>query len=88
MPTRKEIKMTNEAQATPEQNEAIEKQPGEQASQPAADLNLSDLSALRNIVDVASQRGAFKAAELEMVGKVYNKLNTFLESVGQKQQEA
>lgn len=56
------------------------------AQQPGTDLNVSDLVALRNIVDVASQRGAFKASELETVGKVYNKLNTFLESVGKKQE--
>jgi hypothetical protein len=49
------------------------------------DLNLSDLSALRSIVEVASQRGAFKAAELESVGKVYNKLSNFLESVAKKE---
>lgn len=49
------------------------------------DLNLSDLSALRSIVDVASQRGAFKAGELESVGKVYNKLSNFLDSVAKKE---
>ena len=48
------------------------------------DLNISDLAALRSIIDVASQRGAFKATELESVGKVYNKLNAFLESVSKK----
>lgn len=53
--------------------------------QPAGpDLNVNDLNALRSIVDVATQRGAFKAAELEAVGKVYNRLNTFLESVTKK----
>ena len=50
-----------------------------------ADLNISDLVALKNIVEVASQRGAFKAAELEAVGKTFNKLNTFLESVSKKE---
>ena len=29
---------------------------------------------------------AFKAAELEAVGKAYNKLNTFLESVAAKKE--
>ena len=56
----------------------------EQGSGP--DLNLNDLAALRSIVDVASQRGAFKAAELESVGKIYNKLNSFLEAVAKKEQ--
>jgi hypothetical protein len=53
--------------------------------QPSADLNISDLVALRSILEVASQRGAFKAAELEAVGKTFNKLNTFLESVSKKE---
>lgn len=53
--------------------------------QPAADLNISDLVALKSIIEVASQRGAFKAAELEAVGKTFNKLNTFLESVAKKE---
>lgn len=54
---------------------------------PAADLNISDLMALRSIVEVASQRGAFKAAELETVGKSFNKLNTFLEAVAASKKE-
>ena len=52
---------------------------------PPVDLNISDLVALKSIVEVASQRGAFKAAELEAVGKTFNKLNTFLESVAKKE---
>jgi hypothetical protein len=59
------------------------------AEAPAApsgtDLNISDLVALKSIVEVASQRGAFKASELEAVGKTFNKLNTFLESVAKKE---
>ena len=39
-----------------------------QAEQGAPDLNISDLVALKSIIDVASQRGAFKANELEAVG--------------------
>jgi hypothetical protein len=52
---------------------------------PPADLNISDLVALKSIIEVASQRGAFKASELEAVGKTFNKLNTFLESVAKKE---
>jgi hypothetical protein len=64
-----------------------EVQPAAETQQPAApDLNINDLSALRSILDVASQRGAFKAAELEAVGKIYNKLNAFLEAVTKKDQ--
>ena len=54
--------------------------------QPAGpDLNVSDLVALKSIVEVATQRGAFKATELEAVGKTFNKLNTFLEAVAKKE---
>lgn len=49
------------------------------------DLNISDLIALKNIIEVATTRGAFKAAELEAVGKTFNKLNTFLEAVAKKE---
>ncbi len=56
-----------------------------QAEQPAADLNISDLMALKTIVEIASQRGSFKANELEGVGKVYNKLSTFLDSVAKRE---
>jgi len=49
------------------------------------DLNVSDLAALRSIIEVATQRGAFKAAELEAVGKTFNKLNSFLEAVSKKE---
>ena len=52
------------------------------ASQQAPDLNINDLVALRNIIDAASQRGAFKAGEMEAIGKTYNKLSAFLEAVG------
>ena len=75
--------MTEEVQNTQEQ--VVETQQPQTGEQPAADLNISDLLALRSIVEVASQRGAFKAAELEAVGKTFNKLNAFLESVAKKE---
>ena len=49
------------------------------------DLNVNDLVALKNIIEVATQRGAFKATELEAVGKAFNKLNVFLEAVAKKE---
>jgi hypothetical protein len=58
--------------------------PQQEAAPQSPDLNVSDLAALRSIIDVATQRGAFKAPELEAVGKAYNKLNAFLESVTKK----
>jgi hypothetical protein len=51
----------------------------------SADLNISDLVALKSIIEIASQRGAFKAAEMEAVGKTFNRLTTFLDSVSKKE---
>lgn len=64
------------------------KQEAAAAGAPAAELTINDLNAVKTIMDVASQRGAFRANELEAVGKIYNKLNAFLESVTPKQPEA
>jgi hypothetical protein len=72
--------MTEEVQT----QEAAAQAP-EASAAPAVDLNISDLVALKSIIEVASQRGAFKAAELEAVGKTFNKLNTFLEAVSKKE---
>jgi hypothetical protein len=52
--------------------------------QQGADLNISDLAAIKSIIDVATQRGAFRAPELEAVGKTYNKLVSFLETITKK----
>ena len=41
-------------------------------------ISLNDLASLRNIVNVASRRGAFAAEEFTDVGKVYTKLDLFL----------
>ena len=44
-------------------------------------ITVTDLVTLKNIVDLASTRGAFRANELKDVGEVYNKLTSFLEYV-------
>jgi hypothetical protein len=44
-------------------------------------LSLGDLKNLSTILDVASQRGAFKAAEMANVGFIYNKLTAFLTKI-------
>jgi hypothetical protein len=44
-------------------------------------LTIADLASIRNVIDAACSRGAFKAAEMAQVGEVYNKLTTFLEAV-------
>lgn len=52
-----------------------------QASAPAAELTVTDLTAIKQIIDVASSRGAFRANEMAVVGTTYNKLEAFLEAV-------
>ena len=49
------------------------------------ELTISDLSAIKQIIDVASQRGAFKPNEMVSVGTVYSKLETFLNAVASQQ---
>lgn len=44
-------------------------------------ITVADLNLLKNIIDLASTRGAFRAAEMKEVGEVYNKLTAFLEAV-------
>ena len=52
------------------------------------ELTVQDLGVLRSIIDVASQRGAFKANEMEAVGKTFNKLDAFLQTVQKAEEEA
>ena len=44
-------------------------------------ITIADLNLLENIIDLASTRGAFRAAELKEIGEVYNKLVVFLDAV-------
>ena len=56
--------------------------------QEGPDLTVQDLQALKSIIDVASQRGAFRPNEMMTVGQTYNKLEAFLAAVSQNQQPA
>jgi hypothetical protein len=50
-------------------------------------ISLQDLGLLAQIVDLATQRGAFRGNELSQVGGIYDKLTSFLTAV-QEQQDA
>jgi hypothetical protein len=54
-------------------------------TQPSAELTVQDLNALKQIIDVASQRGTFKPSEMVVVGQTYNKLEAFLAAVASQQ---
>tara|TARA_B110000503_G_C7025820_1_gene361782 strand:- start:118 stop:342 length:225 start_codon:yes stop_codon:yes gene_type:complete len=45
------------------------------------DLTVQDLQSIKSIIDVASQRGAFKPNEMMTVGQTYSKLEAFLSAV-------
>jgi len=78
--------MTDTVENTqPEQQAQTTEQPQQEQG---ADLSIQDLSAMKSIIDVASTRGAFKPAEMMMVGTVYNKLSTFLDAVAKQQAQA
>ena len=68
-----------EAPAQPQQAPAQQQDQG-------ADLTVNDLSNIKQIIDVASSRGAFRPNEMMTIGQVYNKLETFLGTVAQQQQ--
>ena len=44
-------------------------------------ISISDLVSIRNVINLAAERGAYKAEEMLEVGTVYTKLTTFLEAV-------
>jgi len=51
----------------------------------APELTVNDLAAIKQVIDVASQRGAFKPNEMVSVGSIYGKLETFLNAVQAQQ---
>lgn len=63
--------MSDEIQQAPEQEAPAQVQ-----------LQLSDLVLAAQVVQLASQRGAIKAEEMEAVGGLYNRLLTFLQASG------
>jgi hypothetical protein len=47
-------------------------------------LGIADLAVIKNIIDLACSRGAFRATEMRAVGEVYDKLSGFLQMVVQQ----
>jgi hypothetical protein len=56
----------------------------QQAQQPVG-FTLQDMKILAGAVELASQRGGFRAAEMEIIGATYNKLAQFLKANDQAQ---
>ena len=53
-------------------------------------ITIADLDTIKNVIDLACTRGAFRGAEVSQVGAVYDKLALFLDTViaQAKEQEA
>lgn len=78
-----------DTQANVQEPKAAQAKPTSAAAQEAApELTVQDLQALKQIIDVATQRGAFRANELMTVGATYNKLEAFLAAVTSQQAQA
>lgn len=60
----------------------------EVTEQPVQTLSLAELDQLAQVIDLASSRGAFRGAELQTVGGLYNKLVSFLSMVKAQQEAA
>jgi len=54
----------------------------------APNLTVNDLAAVANVIDLAVQRGAFKAAEAKQVGEVFEKVAGFVQHVSEQQKAA
>ena len=64
-------------------SDEMQQAPETTAEQPAqVQLQLQDLMLAAQVVQLASQRGAIKAEEMEAVGGLYNRLVTFLQASG------
>ena len=44
-------------------------------------ITVADLDTIKNIIDLACTRGAFRGGEISQVGAVFDKLTLFLEAV-------
>ena len=57
-----------------------------------AQLTLTDIVSVKNLIEAASSRGAFKAHELKSVGELYEKISRFVEvstaQIQEQQQQA
>lgn len=46
-------------------------------------LTIADLASLRELIEAAHARGAYRINEAELVGNIYNKLSLFVEQNSQ-----
>tara|TARA_B110000285_G_C14942258_1_gene522597 strand:- start:47 stop:361 length:315 start_codon:yes stop_codon:yes gene_type:complete len=73
LPKEETVENTDTPKTPEEQIEAGNKQ--------LEQLTVNDLIVIKNVFDVCTSRGAFKADEMATVGPVYNKLASFLTTI-------
>jgi len=75
------------AETTTTKEQVVDKKApaGQPAEQEQIELTINDLTAIKQIIDVASSRGSFKPTEMTVIGSVYTKLEAFLNAVAQQQ---
>ncbi len=56
--------------------------------QNANELNIQDLAVMRSVIELATERGTFKAPEMAAVGTLFNKLDQFLKQVEEQAKAA
>ena len=78
MAKKNEVKeeVTQEASTAPTPEEQIDV-----GNKQLEQLTVNDLIVIKNVFDVCSQRGAFRAEEFQTVGAVYTKLSNFLNTI-------
>merc|ERR1711934_147379 len=71
--------MIKEEEKIENQSEKLAEQTEEQTEEQTDKITLNDLGSIKNIINVASRRGAFGAEEFIDIGTVYGKLEKFLQ---------
>jgi len=61
--------------------------PAPASAEPENSLGVQDLQNCAQIIDIAMSRGAFRANEAAQVGAVYNKIDAFIKSVAETQNQ-
>ena len=70
-------------------SEEVKDEAAPQATEAAGpELTVNDLMSIKQVIDVASQRGAFKPNEMVSVGTIYSKLEAFLAAVAAQQEQS
>jgi hypothetical protein len=64
------------------------KMSAENVQMEAPQLQISDLQLVLNLIELTSQRGVFKGAELSAVGALYDRINTFVTEYSKQNQTA